>query len=386
MRKIRRQFETAMYEFIPITPIHIGSGNEMYPDSYVVKDKKFYKIGMTEIFDKLSEKKREQFERVIQKGMVDFRTFLNEIYEENLGYIYKVEVDGEFSDLYNKKLKGTESQNEENQLIVKEFIESYAGKYIPGSSIKGAIRTAFLSEFGKEIISYRLGRKNSRTAPFVSLEENGREMGKREADKKSKKLEAKILGLKELEPKIDPFKNLLISDTTPLKDMLKVIKVERFSKKGKRSVSNVIEATESLLTSDKEISLKFRLSVKNFSSGVFKEIKELDEKIDEELDIDEDILFERLRERAKRIIENELKFFREAKNKDGENYCKEIEKMISKLEDDEAMIKIGYGSGFNAMTFNLENKKYNEKRNNPVTKLVYKGCPLGWALIRKIRE
>ena len=43
----------------------------------------------------------------------------------------------------------------------------------------------------------------------------------------ARKIEAEALGLKELEPKFDPFKNLQVTDSEISKDMLKIVKVER---------------------------------------------------------------------------------------------------------------------------------------------------------------
>lgn len=381
MRGYKKELETGVYEIIPITPIHIGSGTEILPYNYVIKNDIFYKIELSELFEKLNDNERDRFQKELLEGMVSFRSYINSIYKEEYGYIYKANVDEELLELYNSKLRGAKSANEENQLIVKEFIEGVQGKYIPGSAIKGAIRTAFLSEANKNI-AYTLGRnKRTRTAPFCLMTDDEVPI---KALNKAKSIEAGILEIKKLEPKIDPFKNLIVGDSSADTDLIEVIPVERVTRNQKQAMQvGNIEATKSILTSKEERGLRFRLSIRNFSTGMLKNSK-LGESIVEEIDIYQDELFDRLRARAKKLIEDEKEFFKEAKSKMGESYCKEIEKIIANLNENETVIKLGFGSGFNAMTFNLVNKRFNKKGNTPMTKVVYNDCPMGWALIRKI--
>ncbi|MGL5426934.1 MAG: hypothetical protein ACRDAS_03380, partial [Cetobacterium sp.] len=81
--------ESSMYDFIPLTPIHIGSGHELLPYNYILKDEIYYKIDISEIYENLSEENQFKFNEEIQKGMVSFRAYLNEMYDEKYGFIYK---------------------------------------------------------------------------------------------------------------------------------------------------------------------------------------------------------------------------------------------------------------------------------------------------------
>lgn len=56
---------------------------------------------------------------------------------------------------------------------------------------------------------------------------------------------------------------------------------------------------------------------------------------------------------------------------------------MEESSEDEALIRIGQGAGFNSSTFNLYNKGRNIKINNPKTKVGTDIYPIGWELIRK---
>lgn len=146
----------------PITFVHIGSGQEIDFFSYIILDKTFYRINISNfysklkklenkekfasILDKLSSKNKEE----LKKGRQDFREllekgikYLKENAEKNKGIIiYQAKIDDE---LYQKYI---EKKDEfENQFIVYESMRTGLDflQYIPGSSIKGAMRTALLS-------------------------------------------------------------------------------------------------------------------------------------------------------------------------------------------------------------------------------------------------
>jgi CRISPR-associated protein Csm5 len=364
--------ESYLYEFVPITPIFIGSGNELFPYNYIVKNKIYYKIDPAEIYENLSSNEQENFQKEIEKGTIPFRSYLNRIYKEELGYLYKGEVSKNFEEIYTTKLKGAKKPNEENQLIVKEFIESYQGKYIPGSSIKGAIRTAYLSEsdlFGE--IYYKLSRRKSiKTAPFILLGQDGQPEKNKEVKKRAQDLEAKLLHMKTWKVQEDPFKYLIVSDAMPLEEeLIKVSEVKRTTKDNTKQdvpMGN-IEALKSLMSCGVEKEFELRISyIKNFKE---KEV------------------FEYLNKKAQKTLENDIEFYRASGYVKAEKISRELKKMLEKIMNDsknkEALIRLGQGIGFNSTTFNLYNRGRNPKTDEPKTRVVVDNCPMGWAIIRR---
>lgn len=87
--------------------------------------------------------------------------------QESLGYISKVEVSPNFLENYQKKIKGAKNSNEENSFAINDFINVYDKAYIAGSTVKGAIKSAYLYYLGdsKKIFNYKVvkdfkGRKD----------------------------------------------------------------------------------------------------------------------------------------------------------------------------------------------------------------------------------
>lgn len=78
--------------------------------------------------------------------MISARKFLKNNYKEEYGYLYKCPVSDEIIKLYNEKIGGAIKKNEDNDLTVFEFIGTHRGKYIPGSTLKGAFRSAYLMD------------------------------------------------------------------------------------------------------------------------------------------------------------------------------------------------------------------------------------------------
>ena len=70
-------------KLIPLTPIHIGSGNEIEPYDYVIKNGVFYRINSMDIFENLNDKEKELFTSKIEEGLISFRTYIRDIYKED---------------------------------------------------------------------------------------------------------------------------------------------------------------------------------------------------------------------------------------------------------------------------------------------------------------
>ena len=171
-----------------------------------------------------------------------------------------------------------------------------------------------------------------------------------------------------------------------MEDVVKVFSIERVSKNPEKNSMpmGTVEGIKSLLSCGKEISFTFRMSFKNYREGTFKgRVRD----IIEETDLFQEDLFNYLNAKARKLLDDELVFFKENRNKESEKVCKEIEKILDKImeesSEDEALIRIGQGAGFNSSTFNLYNKGRNIKINDPKTKVVTDIYPMGWALIRK---
>ena len=144
----------------PISPIHIGTGEAYEPMNYVIDkgmDDKYYMYVFDEFefFKKLDEKSKDEFMKVASDttgdGILKLQKFIKEksSLAKKVSY-YKMQALKNIAEDYNDKI-GKVVQREGggkkviNQLVVEKTLISPNLKkaIIPGSSLKGAIATAF---------------------------------------------------------------------------------------------------------------------------------------------------------------------------------------------------------------------------------------------------
>lgn len=389
---IKRDTYTYNCNLTPLTPIQIGKGNQIYPYDYVIKDGYYYRIEVSEILSKMPEDKVKMFTKLLENNdIIKIRSFISNNYEEKYGYEYKCEVTPEVQKKYFDKIGGAIKSNENNQLIVEEFVGSFKGKYIPGSTIKGAIRGAFLfAEFNKNIHGYKIRRedktrsgKPNKTAPFRFVDEYNRLQEKPKKD--SDKIEASILGLTKLEPKFDPFKYFSVTDTEVTNDLVKIASIKRVSEKDNTPDMTMgdYEVSKSILgDKGKTTELKFDISIRNnqIPDDILEQIsteKNSDRSIVKEtIGLYLDIIFQNLNDKARLMIQSDKEFFEKANNRNGIIACDKLNEYLENLKENEALIRMGRGAGFNSTTFNLANSK-----EKVFTRVLIGDYPAGWAII-----
>lgn len=129
-----------------ISPINIGTGNYFDPSAFWVdvENKKLIEFTVDSLFSVLNEKDKEEFYDICNSGTPESITrlyvFIND--KKPKGY-REVSVCDDLIQKYQKVLNG----NSLNKFEVKRtFTNPNTGNpYIPGSSLKGAVRTAYIS-------------------------------------------------------------------------------------------------------------------------------------------------------------------------------------------------------------------------------------------------
>ena len=379
-------------KLLPLTDIHIGSGNEIEAYEYTIKDGYFYKIDMSEMFDKLNDSEKENFHKILQESnFFNIRSWIYDNYKENWGYIYKEKVSSKFEEYYNDKLKDESKEN--SQLSISEFIGYNNKKYIPGSSIKGALRTAFIySDFLENEKKYQI--KSS-----YEIKNGKRVYNRKEIDREAKIMESEVLLAEKedrygnkidkkgeklgLEPKKDPFKTVKIFDTEE-------IELEKFTvnapqiKEGNlfcevlNGIYNEIDKLEKV-NFGKEI---------DFEQGINFNIVSTEYSLKENLKMDYKKRFgiKELIDSLDDKVENILNFEIEKKReKDSHNikrfyeFLKKIFDTFKNRDNNISLIRIGKYTGFNDKTINLVTEKPDKKSR---TIFDENSCPMGWALIK----
>ena len=132
-----------------LTPVHIGDGTELEPLEYVIKDR-FYKVNLEEWLSTLSGEKAEKFKRLTGSdyAQVSTLTALRRFVRDNIDVDKYTEWVADVSDAVRKRYE-ERFDAPENQLPMSPFIRTGNRPFLPGSSIKGAIRTAYLNVLRK---------------------------------------------------------------------------------------------------------------------------------------------------------------------------------------------------------------------------------------------
>jgi CRISPR-associated protein Csm5 len=223
------------------------------------------------------------------------------------------------------------------------FIKTLGKPFIPGSSLKGAMRTALgQSLFPKEIDLLALPRDRRRAA---------------------RPIEEKVFGKT---PHEDRFKEVKVLDA-PFEGGLKVAKVGVYEAK-----NGVLRRTLTVFTEVIPSGPRLRSEIK------VPDIKGF---------------FSSLKEKAKTLIEGEMEFF--TRSPEVQGFYQGLLKELQRLGHSEALLQVGWGTGWRAKTFDTALKeepgvferlrrRYNlgrEGRDFPITRKLVEGkrlLPLGW--------
>ncbi|HSW45507.1 MAG TPA: type III-A CRISPR-associated RAMP protein Csm5 [Phycisphaerae bacterium] len=130
-----------------LSPVHIGTGEEIEPTEYVVRESDgaifFHAVDFSKFVAGLDGRRRAEFDQAIDRGgTVHIRRFLADHFDPRRHEAWRSNANPDLLDGYREGLKSDSSQ-----LIVHTMTRDPAtGRaFLPGSSIKGAIRTAWLS-------------------------------------------------------------------------------------------------------------------------------------------------------------------------------------------------------------------------------------------------
>ncbi|MEM2583009.1 MAG: type III-A CRISPR-associated RAMP protein Csm5 [Candidatus Thermoplasmatota archaeon] len=303
------------YEVEVISPLHVGSGEEISPLEYTV-DEKFYRIDSDSLF-KDEKFDIDGFVDDIKLGLIDIEKY-KDLAKKHIKYAIEI------SNSARKNIKRKD---------VLEFIKTGGRIYVPGSSIKGAIRTAFLWYILKK--KKELYEKMKEDLEKILTRE-------RKPDKKyvDDEIEKKVFGK---EPQYDIFKAIQISDgnilpTDRLKiEMVKVLSTTSYGYTWK----NFLLFLETL-----KVGTKFEIDIK------------IDEYLTEEniarkLEFNDKIeclknIEEICKKYSMQLIDYEIDFFEKYKRNDELNEIINFYKNLKKKDD--LLLRLSWGAGWHSMT------------------------------------
>ncbi|MCD6306081.1 MAG: type III-A CRISPR-associated RAMP protein Csm5 [Deltaproteobacteria bacterium] len=196
-----------------VTPVHVGCDEIYEPTGFVVHEGKERLIvfDQTNFILALNEDDRERFSAICRKGttesIIDVYRFMQNRHAEGR----TVNLCRGFSDEYRRvlKLSPRNARTQLNRFEIKRtaFCPPDNRPYIPGSAIKGALRTAYLNVL-------------ARRGPVHQLDPPHGKGRRPDRDDRHKVLESKLLSLDKVQPKQrisqDPFRLVKVSDFMPV--------------------------------------------------------------------------------------------------------------------------------------------------------------------------
>jgi len=206
-----------------LTPIHIGCDDYFQPTEFVIDttEKVLIKFSIYDLIPLLNDKERAELERISEArgllGLVRLYRFYKERLQEKikkLPNVKKIKIPDELSKRYEEFLKLNDEkkirENFNNFEIPRTFFNPFTDQpIIPGSSLKGSIRTAYLE------IELKKSQGKIKVQELLNKIMNiNTETKKSDIDKLSQELEKELLEYPSLQR--DPFKYLKISDLTPI--------------------------------------------------------------------------------------------------------------------------------------------------------------------------
>jgi CRISPR type III-A-associated RAMP protein Csm5 len=307
-----------------LTPVHIGSGNLLYNNSDFIKEKidgDPYLVVISENkIGKLIGNKGIQFinlwlETIARKG--DIRQFIDQFY-----------TNATADDYAKRKILLFSVINPNDTL--KEIIHNGMGlPYIPGTSIKGAIRTAVLSSLAKNIPNKE----------FLIRHNNGRVS--------AKQIEQRLFGN---DPNSDVFRFIHVGDAyfeeeTEIATRMVNLNITQRDNLVDKSKSQLIEAIGQ--GSESEFQLKIAKQYFDFVKPKFRELGNLPaENIN--------ALFSLINAHTKKLVEEDIAYWKNIDKTGGDDYISQMKKILEKINECESgkscVLRLGHASGWRFIT------------------------------------
>ncbi|MFA5646362.1 MAG: type III-A CRISPR-associated RAMP protein Csm5 [Candidatus Ratteibacteria bacterium] len=169
-----------------LSPLHIGCGEEYTPVEFIIDDREnvMKRFQPLDFCATLSPAKKKEFTDLCMyaKNPIEIYKFVKTHYNNSLS-VQEIAISKEIARKYQEMLSRASSSGDINRFsIARTLFHSHSMlPYIPGSALKGAIRTAYLSwlsdkypninskELEKELLARSVEKKSLEKDPFQYL-------------------------------------------------------------------------------------------------------------------------------------------------------------------------------------------------------------------------
>jgi hypothetical protein len=323
-----------------LSPIHIGTGEEFDPFSYIIRDGRLFLIDLVKWMEMYPEK--EELHNMMDSDSFSMiRSYIAEHFDlKTSAAAIRCEIPIQNEDLLKTYQKAIQNRNAQNQVLIHPTMRNdlLMEAYLPGSSIKGAIRTAIADYFAKD-------------AGVESRDEHPRN---------NPEYNKKIFG----SIQNDPLRKLKIPDVSLGKNSTVIMEATEYPLKDKTlTPKGAVEVTKSLCESGKACIYPFKFFMGTLDFR-FKNIG-LQELID--------ILY---RFYVPKYEDEYEKFFQYPKARDIREKIQILSQTVAGLKSNETLIRTGHFSHVECVTLNDVRK--------PQTRKGEDGHPLPWGQTRTL--
>lgn len=325
--------KTYIIKLSVLTPLNIGTGIVKDPLSFMIrKDGNKYEYISFDL-EKYIEKGQDRKELLKILENNSYREIINFLMSKDIEADYSMPASKEAHKIYTAKLESKGKMIPEVIPMMRNPVDFKP--FIPGSSIKGAIRTSILNSL--------INKKNY------------------DVDRKiSKEIEQYLLGFSEKQP--DPLKYLSVSDCKIEDGNFQKLYAFKVFKDGefRNDLSNIVECLK------KDAIGEFTISI--------------DEKLKEFSDISK--ITEAINTTHRNILGNEIQRYKEYFKDNVKNKFNEIYNLFKGLKENQAMMRIGRHTQKEYKIF--ENKEPNKYGKTRV--LAESVLPPGWVQILLLED
>lgn len=139
---------TLRFRATPLTPIHVGSGQTLAPEEYLIRDDMFIRFNPHAVLRDMAAADRLEYEKRLERNEFQAaQRLLQSCCKPDRHGLYRVEI-GRGSQRELRDLVNTPERRGEVQALLRN--PHSGAPVLPGSSLKGAIRTAVVNGFARD--------------------------------------------------------------------------------------------------------------------------------------------------------------------------------------------------------------------------------------------
>lgn len=369
------------YELTPLTPLHIAAGDTIEPFEYVIHEGRLYKFDPEAFLLALAPDEQTEFVNLAGTNLLKARQFMS-AHSHLIKQLaeYSLPVSATAAAYYEQRL-----QNPQSDLSIGVFIRTNRRAYIPGSSLKGALRTALLYQRARKPISgWRAEMLEAETFHYTRERRDGSTY-----------------------PSVtdDPFKYFKISDSNICDDLTQLVAVNVHTKSAEGWAEGRIpllrEVTWGVLTNHAQA----RKATTTFSVIVTHTVASAAHKNEQAKWFDGQQIVAACRAFYGEHLKREVQFHQD--DESSSMFYQALQEWEKELPEEACLVRFGWGSGFDAVTVRYAregakdvaiprpSRKRGDKRKRlgdaqedltlytPASRrLTENGEPLGWAELR----